>query len=253
MTVSSLPSVPLLFGHRGAKGEAPENTLSGFAYARRIGVQAFELDVRLSADGELVVIHDEDVDRTTNGHGRVRDFPARQLANLDARAAFPEWPEQAGVPTLVDVLDAFGDVSAFQIEIKSDTRAVLEVVCPKLVDLIDRSGIGDRAEVASFDPGALEIARRIAPDLPRAYIGRYDDPSYLATALELECVGACIPHRTSSKETVREARAHGLHVTGWLGNTAEELQMLLDWGVDSITTDVPSLAIPFLREREPTR
>jgi glycerophosphoryl diester phosphodiesterase len=243
----------LLFGHRGAKGEAPENTLSGFAYARRIGVRAFELDVRLCADGELVVIHDEDVDRTTNGHGRVRDFTAGQLARLDARAAFPEWPERTGVPTLADVLDAFGDVSAFQIEIKSDTRDALETVCRKLVDLIQRSGIEDRSDVASFDPLALEIVRRVAPDLPRAYIGRYDAPSYLATALALGCMGACIPHRTSTSETVRAARSHGLQVTGWLGNTVEELQLLLDWGVDSITTDFPSRAIPFLRGHGRTR
>ena len=69
--------MPTLYGHRGARGEAPENTLTGFAYAQRIGVTAFELDVRLSGDQELVVIHDPDVDRTTNGHGPVSGFTGR--------------------------------------------------------------------------------------------------------------------------------------------------------------------------------
>ena len=154
---------PTLYGHRGARGEAPENTVPGFAYAQRIGVTAFELDVHLSSDQELVVIHDPDVDRTTNGHGPVSAFTASELAALDARAAFPAWPEPSGVPRLVDVLDAFAGTQTFQIEIKTNTADVLEVVAQKLVDLIGRYAIGDRTEVSSFDPAALAIMRRIAP------------------------------------------------------------------------------------------
>jgi glycerophosphoryl diester phosphodiesterase len=243
---------PLLFGHRGARGEAPENTLTGFAYARSVGVTAFELDVRLSADGELIVIHDPDVDRTTNGHGPVNTFTASELAALDARADFPNWAEPAGVPRLPDVLDAFGDTVVYQIEIKTDTIEALETVAPKLVALIERYGIGERTAVSSFDPEALRIMQRIAPEIPRAYIGRYDGPGFLATALELGCQSACIPHRTSTKATVDEARAHGLQVTGWLGNTERELRLLLDWRVESITSDYPSRAIPFLRARTST-
>ena len=237
---------PILYGHRGAKGEAPENTLTGFAYAQRLGVTAFELDVRLSADGELMVIHDPTVDRTTTGHGAVSAFTAAELAALDARASFPAWPEPAGVPRLVDVLDAFGATQSFQIEIKTAPPEVLEVVAARLVDLIGRYGTAERTEVASFDPAALGIVRRIAPELPRAYIGRYDTPAFLATALSLECAGACIPHKTSSKATVDEAHAAGLHVTGWLGDTERELRLLLDWAVESITSDYPSVALKYL-------
>jgi glycerophosphoryl diester phosphodiesterase len=239
-----------LYGHRGARGEAPENTLAGFAYARRIGVEGFELDVRRAADGELVVIHDETVDRTTTATGRVAELTAVQLAALDARAAFPEWPgspEPVGVPRLVEVLDAFPHLPAWQIEVKHDTPAALEEVCARLVGLIEARDLAARAVVASFDAVALQIMRRLAPYLPRAFIGRYDDPADLQTALNLGCAGACIPHRTSHKETVQAAQASGLAVTGWLGNSKAELQLLLDWGVDSITTDYPSLAIPVLR------
>lgn len=249
-------AVPLLYGHRGAKGEAPENTLTGFAYARSVGVEAFEFDVRLSADRELVVIHDETVDRTTTARGRVSEFTAAALAALDARAAFPAWPEPAGVPRLADVLDAFPDLAAYQIEVKSDAPAALEVVCPALAALVERAGVADRTVVASFDPVALEIMRRVAPALPRAFIGRYDTPDDLATARVLDCLGACIPHNTSSRETVAAARAHGLQVTGWLGNSEAELRLLLAWEVDSITSDVPSLAVPILRrmaERQASR
>jgi glycerophosphoryl diester phosphodiesterase len=237
---------PILYGHRGAKGEAPENTLTGFAYAQRIGVTAFELDVHLSADGELMVIHDPTVDRTNNGHGPVSGFTAAELATLDARAAFPAWPESAGVPRLIDVLDAFGATQTFQIEIKTNTPDVLEVVARKLVDLIGRYNIAEQTEISSFDPVALEIVRRIAPELPRAYIGRYDTPDFLATALSLGCAGACIPHKTSTRATVDEAHASGLHVTGWLGDSQRELRLLLDWGVESITSDYPSVALKYL-------
>ncbi len=236
----------LLFGHRGAKGEAPENTLTGFAYARSVGVTAFELDVRLSADQELVVLHDPDVDRTTDGNGPASAFTACALAALDARAAFPTWPEPARIPRLIDVLDAYGTTVVYQIEIKTDAVEALELVASTLVALIERYGIGERTTVSSFDPEALRIMQRIAPEIPRAYIGRYDGPGFLATALELGCYGACIPHRTSMKATVDEAHGHGLQVTGWLGNTERDLRLLLDWQVDSITSDHPSLAIPYL-------
>jgi glycerophosphoryl diester phosphodiesterase len=243
---------PILYGHRGAKGEAPENTLTGFAYAQRLGVTAFELDVHLSADGELIVIHDPTVNRTTNGYGPVAGYTAAELAALDARAAFPAWPEPAGVPRLVDVLDAFAATQSFQIEIKTAPPVVLEVVAQKLVDLIGRYGIAERTEVASFDPAPLEIMRRIAPEISRAYIGRYDTPAFLATAISLGCAGACIPHKTSTRATVDEAHAAGLHVTGWLGDTQRELRLLLDWGVESITSDFPSVALRFLGSQSPS-
>ena len=94
----------IVFGHRGARGEAPENTLSGFGFALGLGVDGLELDVRLSADGQLVVIHDETVDRTTDAAGPVAAFRADQLARLDARGSCPEWPQRVGVPTLEQVL-----------------------------------------------------------------------------------------------------------------------------------------------------
>lgn len=240
------PVKPPVFGHRGAKGEAPENTFSGFAYARSVGVTAFELDVHLSADHELMVIHDATVDRTTNGHGPVASFTAAQLAALDARAAFPEWSVPVGVPRLVDVLDVFADTVTFQIEIKTDAPERLEIVAEQLARTIERYGIGERTTVSSFDPEALRIMRRTAPEIPRAFIGAYDTPAFLETALELECQGACIPHKTGTKATVAEARAHGLEVTGWLGNSERDVRILLAWGVDSITSDYPSRVLPFL-------
>ena len=240
----------ILFGHRGARGEAPENTLAGFARARRAGVAAFELDVRLSADDQVVVIHDATVDRTTDAAGAVSAFTAAQLARLDARGAFPQWTDPVGVPRLDEVLDAYAaDVVRFAVEIKSDTPERLERVGRSVLAQVERRRLRDRVTVTSFDAVALEIVRRIAPDVPRAYIGAYDTPAFLETALRLGCAQADVPLARGSAEVVREAHAVGLRVVGWLGNTAEELAALVAWGVDGITTDYPTRAVAYLRER----
>ena len=238
----------IVFGHRGARGEAPENTLAGFAFALGLGVDGLELDVRLSADGQLVVIHDETVDRTTDATGPVAAFTADQLALLDARGSCPEWPERVGVPTLEQVLDACAGTPRFEIEVKRDRPERLEEGCARLAEIVAHYDLGGRATVSSFEPTALSIMRRLAPDLPRAYIGAYDERHYLDTALELGCTQVDIPLSSKSPGTVREAQAWGLAVTGWLGNTTEEQRTLGDWRGDHHTTDYPSGAVAFFRE-----
>ena len=239
-----------LLGHRGAAGEAPENTLAGFAHAWRIGVRAFELDVRLSADQELVVLHDETLVRTTGAAGKVGDFTARQLAELDARAAFPNWPEKAFIPRLVDVLEEHHrQLCAWEIEIKPASSENLEILAPKLLKLIDQYHIADKTVISSFDAVALEIVQRLSPKMRRAFISHYDQPEHLQTALRLKCYRACIPHRYSSKAVVQAAHAAGLNITGWQGDTLEMLDTLLDWDVENITTNQPSLAMAYLKQR----
>jgi glycerophosphoryl diester phosphodiesterase len=238
----------ILYGHRGASGHAPENTLDGFLYARQIGVRAFELDVRFSADEQLVVIHDETLERTTRTMGRVRDFAAAQLRDLDARGTCSSWPNPVGVPRLADVLQRHHDLPAFQIEVKTDEPEILERVCAQLIGIIERFHIGPRTIVTSFDPIALAIMQKRAPELRRGFIAPYDNPEHLDIAVRLGCWNACIPISTSTKEVVRTAQASGLEVTGWLGNTIADLEILLEWDVGSITSDLPGVAIPFLQQ-----
>lgn len=239
----------IFFGHRGAAGEAPENTLSGFAYARQAGVQAFELDVRLSADGVPMVLHDDSLARTTGLASSVGRLTAVELAQLDARQSWPGWPDPAPIPALATVLTMYLDLPAWQIEIKADTAQRLELACELVAGQIAALGLAERVVVTSFEPLALELLRRKAPHLRRGFIARYDRPDDLATALALGCRTACIPLATGSRALVREAQSRGLHVTGWLGNTIPGLERLLAWQVDSITGDYPSLAIPFLRQQ----
>ncbi|MBA2277072.1 MAG: glycerophosphodiester phosphodiesterase [Chloroflexia bacterium] len=234
-----MPSIRLT-GHRGARGEAPENTLSGFAYAKRLGLTAVEFDVHLSRDGELVVIHDATVDRTTNGSGPVADFTAAELAALDARASVPDWPEPCGVPTLAQVLDIVGGLETLLVEIKRDEPARLERVVPAVLRLLGERGLTDRVIVTSFEPVALELVQHHAPGQTRGYIGAWDGPDFLETALRLGCRSAHVSSRGGSAEMVAACHTAGLGVFGWPCNDEETLHRLLAWGVDGFTTDQPT-------------
>jgi glycerophosphoryl diester phosphodiesterase len=250
----------LVFGHRGARGEAPENTLPGFAYALRQGVLALELDVRLTADGRLAVVHDATVDRTTDASGSVATLTAAELARIDARAGHPDWPEPAPIPLLADVLASPAGRLRLAIEIKTDSPARLERVCAALAEQLrsrtDRPAeaaggarSGGAVTVTSFDPTALELMRHLAPAIPRALIGAYDTPAFLETALRLGCRQADVPLARGSAGVVRQAQDRGLRVVGWPGNTEQDLDTLLEWGVDGITSDYPTRAIASLHAR----
>jgi glycerophosphoryl diester phosphodiesterase len=238
----------ILYGHRGARNEAPENTLTGFRHALRQGITAFEFDVHLTADDQLVVIHDPTVDRTTNGSGPVAAMTVAELAQLDARSIFPEWPERAWVPTLTEVLDVVGGAEDMEIEIKTDTPERLRRVAELVLVAIRRYDLAARAAVTSFDPVALEAVARLAPTQRRGFIAKFDTPDDLATALRVRVTQCAIPLKTGSKQRVKEAHAAGLLVTGWQGNTREDIDTLLAWGVDAITSDYPTLARSLLCE-----
>jgi len=237
----------ILFGHRGAAGEAPENTLGGFAYAWGVGVRAFELDIHLSKDGQLVVIHDPTLERTTDGEGLVSDYTAAELNSLNAACRFPGWPNQEGVPSLQSLLDRYyAGIRRWQLEIKTDASERLDVVCTILARQIDHFDLGVRVTVTSFDPAALEIMRRTTSHLR---LGLIRSPAHLEDidlARTLGCSELCIPVESGSAPLVSAAHEAGLEVTGWLGNSSAQLERLLAWGVDAITTDVPSFASRYL-------
>ncbi|MBP9035335.1 MAG: glycerophosphodiester phosphodiesterase, partial [Pseudomonadales bacterium] len=125
----------LIYGHRGARGEAPENTLAGFHRALAAGASRVELDLRLSSDGELVVIHDETVNRTTDGRGLVAHKSVAELARLDARRAGPDWPDPQSVPGIARVLEEFPELEHLQLEAKPVDAASRGLMAGRLVAL----------------------------------------------------------------------------------------------------------------------
>lgn len=239
-----------LYGHRGARGEAPENTVEGCLYAWHLGLRGFELDVRVTADGDLAVIHDSTVDRTTDGSGLVADLTMGELALLDARRDCAEWPVAVRVPTLREVLDALGGKAALEIEVKADSPALLEQTCHRLTAILRDYEAGAGVVVISFDPQALALMRRLAPGVPLGYLARDSALSNVETAFELGCRQVEVKEGPQSDQCVARARELGLWVNGPANGTPAALEAWYERGVPSATTDYPRQALALLNELE---
>jgi glycerophosphoryl diester phosphodiesterase len=240
-----------LIGHRGARFEAPENTVTGFRYGLRLGLDAFEFDIHMTKDDHLVVIHDATVDRTTNGTGAVADLTLEDIQALDARSDVVDWPEPARVPTFTEVLDVVGCVPYLEIEIKTDLPERIDLIVPKVVETINAYGIANQVYITSFDTYALEVAQRVAPEIRRGLIGAWDSERFRERAESLGCSLAAIPYATGSATLVHWAKFNGLRVTGWPTNSPEALAKAREFGVDAICTDAPTMIrelLAFTRE-----
>lgn len=236
-----------IIGHRGAMGESPENTIAGFEYARQLGLGRVEFDVRISRDDVLVVIHDATVDRTTNATGAVESFSAAELAALDARGTCPSWPEPVGVPTLAETLDVLATFEVLQFEIKKDTPERIERIAKGIVDEIRARGIERQSLVTSFEVGAVEAVRRLAPTLATAFIARPDDPDPIGTARRLGCTQVNLHrYRETDAELVARAHEHGLAVGGGPCDTVDDLESAIGRGMDSVTSDYPTALLAHL-------
>lgn len=153
----------LIYGHRGASGYAPENTLPSFRLAMEMGADGFELDVHLSKDGHLVVIHDESVDRTTNGTGLVRDLTLAELKALDASNGMPAYAGTK-IPTLSEVYDLIRDTHhVVNVEIKSDQNFYPQIE-EKCLALAKEKGVEDRILYSSFNHHALLRIQALDPN-----------------------------------------------------------------------------------------
>jgi len=237
----------LLFGHRGAAGEAPENTLSGFAYARGAGVSCFETDVRMARDGQLVLLHDVNLVRTTGREGTVDQFSAAELASMNACQLFPGWPDQDGIPSLHQVLERFHDrIMHWQLEIKTDLVERLAQGINQLYTEICQFDLRNRVTITSFNPKAIQLVRERAPELDCGLIAEFRNKQDLSLPYQLGCRNVCLPLSSSSKLVAEAAKKMGMQTTGWLGNQPEQLHELLEWQVDAITTDFPSMALKYL-------
>ncbi len=231
---------PLLVAHRGLSARFPENTLAAFRAAVAEGAEMLELDVGLSADGQVVVLHDRTLDRTTNGSGPLSALPLAEIAGLDAGSWFA--PAFAGepVPTLAQVFDAVGAAIAINVEIKPEAvRSRGEGgIEEQVVALVRERGLDSRVVISSFEPTAVGRVKRRAPAIRAGLLYHHEMPFDVAALLEL--YGADGLHANQHHLTAEIVeRVHG--VGGYLGaytaNTEGELRRLVELGVDAIFTD----------------
>ena len=196
----------LLFGHRGAASEAPENTMVGFDHAyKQASVRCFEFDVRLTKDEQLAVIHDATIDRTTDGTGKVIDYTLGQLQRFNAsKIPFIH----AAIPSLGEVLDTYSEtITQFQIEIKPEVPEIIRKVAKRVVDAIASYRIAEKSVVTSFDPYAIECVHTLDANQRCGLIAFDYTIDVLDTAGALGCYNVCIPITTANgKELVMPAR-----------------------------------------------
>jgi glycerophosphoryl diester phosphodiesterase len=230
----------MIIGHRGARGEAPENTLTGFKHLQQLGIQDVELDIRLSKDNELVVIHDETLDRTCHAAGPVNAYSATELADLDATKAFKNWPEASGVPTLKRVIELWPQLRSMQMEVKTTQVAHLPIIAHQLAELIQQHQLQQQAVVTSMDTRFLSLMAALHPGIARGFIAQrfIRDPVAMATRLGCSYLVlnwlACTPNRLSL------AHQSEMHVSVWTVNHPIAAARLARMGVDSLITDFPT-------------
>lgn len=242
-TLSKYPQ-PIIFAHRGASAYAPENTMAAFYLAFEQGAPAIEFDVKLSADGEVVILHDQTVNRTTNATGNVSRLPLAALRELDAGAWFGDGFRREKIPTLHEVLAAFGDQLLLNIEL-SNYATPFDALVPKVVDLIKRYEVEENTYFSSFYPHNLIRAAQLLPSVPRAQLiwpGHAGAWQRLwARSLNIQ---AEHPAKSDvSAESVQAAHQRNRRIHTWTVNDPEEIRRLTALGVDGIITDDPLNAL----------
>jgi glycerophosphoryl diester phosphodiesterase len=248
---------PLNIAHRGAGGEAPENTLAAFDLALRQGAGGIELDVHLSSDGMPMVIHDPHLRRTTSGSGWVSEHRANALRRLDAGSwfnrRFPERARQryvgAKIPFLSEVLAWVRQhrMLAF-VEIKGSRNAYPGIEA-KVLDEIERAGVRRLATIVSFD---LAILRRIRELDSRISLGLDVSRSLLTLRRVRSLAGkAVLPHwAVASRGFIRRAHRHSIRVFPWTVDQPARMERRIADGVDGIITNYPARLAEVLRRQE---
>ena len=244
-----MSTFPTIVGHRGARGEAPENTAAGFQVAMEAGVTEIELDVRLSRDGHLIVVHDANVTRTTGERGKAHHYTLSQLEVLDARRNTPGWHSPLGIPSLREVVDLCGPSMRFQFEVKGADRTILHRLAHQLVDFINQRQMKDRVVVPSSHTGFLRMLGTMTAHIERGYVAEYRYQQPTRRAVALGCTWLMPRHTLVTPALMRRARRRNLKVSTWTVNDLTRAERMVELGVDGIITDFPTSFIAHFERR----
>jgi len=227
-----------IFAHRGASAHAPENTLAAFRFALELQADGIELDVHLSADNQIMVIHDEDVSRTTNGQGKVNHLKFEELRQLDAGRG-------ETIPTLAEVFDLIGNQLYINIELKGFSRSAA-MLPQKVAELVNERNLDHKIIYSSFNPLLLIKTRQHSP---QAKLGLLMLAGGFGTAIRLIFSPFVRPwslhpdHSSVSTEFFRRAKQHNRSVITYTVNQVDEMRRLFSLGINGIITDDPELAL----------
>jgi len=232
----------MVIAHRGASSYAPENTLAAFDLALGMRVRHIELDVAFTSDSHTVVIHDDKLDRTTNGCGLVTSHTLAALRELDAGAWFGAQFKGERIPTFDEVLARYKGRAHVHTEIKGKSESLSQ----RTADLIRKHGMEREVTVTSFQRVQLERMRACAPELPMGWLVREINDSIVAQAHALGVTQLCPRADTVTREWVDRLHAEGFVVRAWGVGTEELMQRVVQAGVDGMTVNFPDKLIAYL-------
>jgi len=239
----------LVISHRGANLEAPENTLPAFAKALEYNVDGFENDVHLTADGVLVVLHDDTIDRTSNGTGNVCEMNFDDLRKLDFGSWFGSEFKGTQIPALAEFFELCGSLKIINVEIKEEINGS-KAAGAAVVKLAKEMGVFDRLLISSFDMAMLQAALAEDPTTKVAFLFAmnselaeevYDDPAAFAKKYNLTAFHPFAD--MCSADFIEECHEAGVQVNPWTVNHERGITALRDWGADCVITDEPALAM----------
>lgn len=239
-----------VYAHRGFSGEFPENTLLAFEKALEIGCEGIELDVQLSCDGEPVILHDETLDRTTNGTGFAKDFTARELGKLKIKDEFKQCLSKEHIPTLREYFELISGTSIItNIELKTGVFKYPGIE-EKVISLVREFRLENRIQYSSFNHYSLQRCQKIEPD---AYYGfliyswLIDAGAYVKR-LGGTSVNACSEYL--SKDIIKEIHTQGIIAQAYTPNEPELMHWLCQNDVDVLISNYPNLAMKVVSQNE---
>ncbi len=240
-----------IVGHKGASGYAPENTIASFERAIELGADAIEIDVHFTKDGEVVVFHDEEVSRTTNGQGKIHEFTLEEVKQLDAGSWFDTEFAGEEVPTLEETLDHIHGKLECIIDIKSKGHMFYEGFAKRIVEIVDEKGAKEWCVIQAYDETYLEEAIEIDSTIQVKKLMMGEDETHLL-AFYIQAKGftdhrnmhefynTLNPHFTTlSQRRIFRFKARGYKVFTYVVNERPDMLKMLNMGVDGIITDFP--------------
>lgn len=232
----------LNIAHRGFSGKYPENTMLAFKKAVESGADGIELDVHFTKDGQLVVIHDELIDRTTNAKGYVVDYTVDELMQFDASAAFVGKYGVNHIPTLREYFEFIKPIDAFitNIELKTGVNEYPGIE-KAVLNMIEEFGLEDRIIISSFNHYSVMRAKALNPKIKCGFLeGSWiiDFGDY-TKKYGIECIHPFF--KTLTKETVREMKDNGIEINTWTVNDEKQVESLYNLGVDAVIGNFPDM------------
>jgi glycerophosphoryl diester phosphodiesterase len=243
----------LVVAHRGFSGAAPENTLAAFRKAIESGSDMIELDIQLSKDGKVVVIHDDTLERTTDGRGKVTDHAFREIRKLDAGSWFGPQFSGEKIPTLQEVLKLAKGKVLVNIEIKNPAHGQYPIteLADQGLDAVKKAGMLDRVLFSSFNPASLEWVQNEEPRAWVAFLYHHDWNSLSEVTQGKDWRVLNLRNSFLTRGKIEEIRQGGMKINVYTVNAEEELEQFVKWGVDGLITNYPDRLIRILKAKSP--